>query len=88
VVLAEAPPGEVEVDDVVLVEALAPPPVAGVVEVGLWGFAVCELVVVCVFDPVVVDVGDGVGLGVGADEEVVFQFVVKVVVVLPASCDP
>jgi hypothetical protein len=89
---AEAPPAEVElgevvdVDEVVLVEALAEPPVDELVGVGVCGLAVCELVVDCVFDPVVVV---GVGLGVGASEAVeVFQFVVKVVVVFPFVFDP
>ena len=50
---------------------------------------VCELVVDWVFDPVVVDVGDGVGLGECADpDDEVFQFVVKVVVVPPFVFDP
>ncbi len=87
---AEEPPVEVEVgdvvevEDVVLVVALAPPFADVLVGVGVCGLVVCELVVECVFDPVVVEVG----LGVGVAEEEVFQFVVNVVVVFPVLLVP
>lgn len=95
-VLADEPPDDVElgevveVEPVVLVEALAEPPVDGVVGVGVCGLVVCELVVDCVFEPVVVvGVDDGVELGVGVSVDVeVFQFVVNVVVVFPFVFDP
>ena len=89
---AEEPPVEVElgevvdVEEVVLVEALAEPLVDESVGVGVCGVDVFEPVVECVFEPVVV-VGVGVAVGVAVDVEV-FQFVLKVVVVFPFVFDP
>jgi hypothetical protein len=78
---ADEPPAVVEVDPVVLVEALAEPPEDWLVGAGDCGVVVLEPVVVCVEDAV------GVGVAVGEVGDV-FQFVVKVVVVPPFVFDP
>jgi hypothetical protein len=79
---AEEPPEVVDVEPLVLVDALADPP-------ELW-VAVGDCGVV-VFDPVVVCVEDVVGVGVAVGEVEagdVVQFVVKEVVVFPLVFDP
>jgi hypothetical protein len=82
----EVEPGEiVEVDEDVLVVAVAPEPLAEPVGVGVCGLPVFEPVVECVFEPVVEEVGDDEGASAEVD---VFQFVVKDVVVFPDCLEP
>jgi hypothetical protein len=81
-VFAEEPPEVVDVDPVVVVDALADPPELWVAD------GDCGVVV---FDPVVVCVEDVVGVGVAVGEVAagdVVQFVVKEVVVFPLVFDP